>query len=111
MSSAAARARGALRLEEAAALEERAAATAAASVVRITDPLPLVRSLEALQRWERNAAARLQSGPYPELERAVAEVAGLRDGARALLARGDTAAATVQLARAAERVRHESPAA
>lgn len=111
LSSAAGRARRALRLEEAAALEARASTTAAAAVGRITDPLPLVRALDALHRWERNAAARLESGRYVELELAVAEVAGLRDGARALLARGDTAAAVVQLARAAERVRHESPAA
>lgn len=110
MSSAAGRARRAGRLEEAAALEGRAAVTAAA-VARITDPLPLVRSLDALERWEQNAATRLESGRYPELERAVAEVAGLRDAARALLARGDTAAAVVQLARAAERVRYETPAA
>lgn len=111
LSSAAGRARRDLRLEEAAELEARAAATAAASVGRITDPLPLVRSLDALQRWERNAVARLESGRHPELERAVTEVAGLREGARALLARGDTTAAIVQLARAAERVRKESPAA
>lgn len=110
MSSAAGRARRAGRLEEAAALEGRAAAIAAA-VARITDPLPLVRSLDALERWEQNASTRLESGRYADLERAVVEVAGLRDGARALLARGDTAAAVVQLAHAAERVRHETPAA
>jgi hypothetical protein len=107
----AARERRAGRLERALEMEGEASLLAAGSIAW-SPPAPVVLGmLDALESWSRRAAERTETGLFPELQAAAARVSTHRDAARALLARGDTNAAAVELERSAQAAREYAPSA
>ena len=107
----AARARRAGLLEAALEMDAQAARMAATSL-SVDPPAPRVYgAVSAVREWETRAEERLQSGRYPELERALAAVSAARGQAEAALARGETRAAVLRLADAADAARQFAPEA
>jgi hypothetical protein len=105
------KARRAGRAEEALALDAEAARAAAAALGAAPPPQVALGAVAALESWVQRAEARLATGSFPELAAAAERVRAERDAARGLLAAGDTNAAVLALARAAEAARELSPLA
>ena len=105
------RARRAGELERAASLETQAARAAAGGVAQAPPPVRLLSAVAALDSWLGRAEERLQSGSFPELERAAERVREMRNAARASMTQGDSLRAVVQLTEAAEAAREFAPMA
>lgn len=111
LKSEAGKARRGGRGEDALAMEAEAARLAASSLARTPGPETVLLGVAALESWLQRAEARLAERSFPELEGAAATVRARRDTARALLARGDTGTAVVEMTLAAEAARTFSPLA
>ena len=107
----AARARRAGEAEMGMALEADAGRLAASRIAAAPPPQLLLGAMAALEIWTERALERTQTGRFPELDSAAARVRAHREGARVLLARGDTGAAVAELERGAREARHFSPTA
>ena len=105
------RARRAGELERGMALEAEAAREAAGAIGRAPPAQTVLEALAALESWVQRAELRTETGRFPGLDTTSVRVRERRDEARALLAQGDTGAAAVKLAAAAEAAREYAPLA